>query len=396
VDVSTPSAPVEVGFLDTPGQARGVFVSGAYAYVADYNNGLRIVDVSTPSAPVEVGFLDTPHFAYGVFVSGAYAYVADEFAGLRIVDVSTPSAPVEVGALDTPGSAWGVFVSGDYAFVADGITGLRIVDVSTPSAPAEVGALATPGLAEGVFVSGDFIYLAANSGGLLVIDPGVQVPAASIALTTTLDTDAAAGVSLSIPQVYDANTQSPLPGVLIGSYETAFQYNGALLQVLDVRHKAPFGNNGTTINNPGGATLFSGIAPGGAPWPAQTAFVPLRLTGCTTDSVTLTPTVNSINDNVGNPLQIGQPAPKTYRRGDAKADGAVNISDALVIAQYLAGLRGLGEDLTTVNAVNAASVKQDGAFDKITIADVLYIAQRLVGLRDGCFNLMPQGSPPER
>ena len=35
IDVSTPSAPVEVGFFDTPGVARGVAVAGGYAYVAD-------------------------------------------------------------------------------------------------------------------------------------------------------------------------------------------------------------------------------------------------------------------------------------------------------------------------------------------------------------------------
>ncbi len=31
------------------------------------------------------------------------------------------------------------------------------------------------------------------------------------------------------------------------------------------------------------------------------------------------------------------------------------------------------------------------AFDTITSADALYLAQYLVGFRDGCFNLLPQG-----
>jgi hypothetical protein len=64
----------------------------------------------------------------------------------------------------------------------------------------------------------------------------------------------------------------------------------------------------------------------------------------------------------------------------------------LFIAQYIVGLR----DLTTVNAVNAAIVKHDDPFDAITIADALLLAQHLVGLRDGCFNLLPAGSPPVR
>ncbi len=236
------------------------------------------------------------------------------------------------------------------------------------------------------------LYVGSWDGKLYAIG---EATTASPSLKAAQDTDAAAGVAFSIPQVYDAITLSPLPSVTIGSYQATLQYNGALLNVLEVRHKFPF-KGGDTINNPGGNALFSGLAPGGAPWPVETAFVTLRLLGCTNQPVTLTPTFGQILDNNGVPLAIQQPAPKTYRRGDAKADGTVNISDALYIAQYLAGLRGLGEDATKVNAVNAASVKQDGVFDKSSSADVLYIAQYVVGLRDGCFNLVPLGGPPQR
>jgi hypothetical protein len=77
IDVSDPAHPTEVGFYDTPGYARGVAVSGPYAYVADGGSGLRVIDVSDPAHPTEVGFYDTPGYAYGVAVSGPYAYVAD-------------------------------------------------------------------------------------------------------------------------------------------------------------------------------------------------------------------------------------------------------------------------------------------------------------------------------
>ena len=67
------------------------------------NFGLRVIDVSTPSAPVEVGtHRHAPGSSYGIAVSGGYAYVADGDGGLRVIDVSTPSAPVEVGFVDTP------------------------------------------------------------------------------------------------------------------------------------------------------------------------------------------------------------------------------------------------------------------------------------------------------
>ena len=46
-------------------------------------------------------------------------------------------------------------------------------------------------------------------------------------------------------------------------------------------------------------------------------------------------------------------------------------------------------DKTRLHSVNAASVRQDGAFDKKTIADALFIAQPLGGLRDEFYILVP-------
>ena len=47
--------------------------------------GLRVVDVSTPSAPAEVGFYDTPGDPWGVAVAGEYIYVVDQEAGLFVL-----------------------------------------------------------------------------------------------------------------------------------------------------------------------------------------------------------------------------------------------------------------------------------------------------------------------
>jgi hypothetical protein len=170
IDVSDPAHPHEVGFYDTPSYAKGVFVSGGYAYVADGYAGLRVIDVSDPAHPYEVGFYDTTEYPVGVFVSGGYAYVTDGYAGLRVIDVSDPAHPYEVGFYNTPGYAKGVFVSGGYAYVADERAGLRVVDVSDPTHPYEVGFYDTPGYAIGVFVSGGYAYVADGWSGLRVID----------------------------------------------------------------------------------------------------------------------------------------------------------------------------------------------------------------------------------
>jgi hypothetical protein len=105
-----------------------VAVSGSYAYVADWDAGLRVVDVSDLAHPQEEGFYDTPGSAWSVAVSGSYAYVADRGSGLRVVDVSDPANPFEEGFYVTPGEAFGVAVSGSYAYVAAGDYGLIILE----------------------------------------------------------------------------------------------------------------------------------------------------------------------------------------------------------------------------------------------------------------------------
>src|SRR6185369_1379918 len=94
--------------------------------------GLQVIDVSNPTNCVLVGRVDPPGFrgmpgfARGVAVSGNYAYVADPGAafgsvllgGLHVIDVSNPSNCVLVGSCATSDAPIGVAVSGNYAYVA--------------------------------------------------------------------------------------------------------------------------------------------------------------------------------------------------------------------------------------------------------------------------------------
>ena len=208
IDVSTPSALSEVGFYDTFGEAFGVYASGSYAYVADGDRGLRIIDNSTPSAPSEVGFYDTPGWARGVYVYDNYAYVASDYSGLRIIDVSTPSAPSEVGFYDSLGYAYDVYVSGSYAYVAAFSAGLRIIDISMPSAPTEVGFYYTGGYARGVYVFGTHAYVADYSSGLRIID--VSTPSAPSEVGFYDNGGSAFGVYVSDSYAYVANGSAGL------------------------------------------------------------------------------------------------------------------------------------------------------------------------------------------
>jgi hypothetical protein len=59
----------------------------AYAYVADYDKGLRLISVADKANPTEVGSFDTPGSARGIHVVGDYAYVADYDGGLVILHI---------------------------------------------------------------------------------------------------------------------------------------------------------------------------------------------------------------------------------------------------------------------------------------------------------------------
>jgi hypothetical protein len=47
--------------------------------------GLRVIDVSSASAPIEIGDVDTPGRAYGVAANSGLAFVAVDEAGMAII-----------------------------------------------------------------------------------------------------------------------------------------------------------------------------------------------------------------------------------------------------------------------------------------------------------------------
>ena len=64
---------ITVGAVEFPGKAQDVEIVDQFAYVAARSAGLRIIDISNPSAPLEVAIVDTPGTALGVEVVGGFA-----------------------------------------------------------------------------------------------------------------------------------------------------------------------------------------------------------------------------------------------------------------------------------------------------------------------------------
>jgi hypothetical protein len=179
IDVSDPSTPQEVGFVEPPipgTDAASLAIDGDYAYVGMNGMGLLIIDISDPQTPFIVSSLDPPGTwagaYFGLAKSGDYVYAADWGGpGLRVIDVTDPDIPVEVGYWEAPSSPFDVALDevGPYAHAPCG-GGLRVVDITDPTNPFEVGFLATQGPALAVAAAGSHAYVGEHFVKLHVIN----------------------------------------------------------------------------------------------------------------------------------------------------------------------------------------------------------------------------------
>ncbi|HKY73797.1 MAG TPA: hypothetical protein VJ246_00600, partial [Patescibacteria group bacterium] len=163
IDISTPSAPIEVGSLALSGQLADVAISGSYAYVTSVDNAaeLQIVNVSTPSSPSLTGSYNAAGNAdaRGVFVVGTTAYVVRDSSGsdeFLIIDASTPSSPSLTGSLNLASTGYEVYVSGSYAYVSqeDNMAELNVISISTPSTPTSAATLNLTGNNDAITIAG--------------------------------------------------------------------------------------------------------------------------------------------------------------------------------------------------------------------------------------------------
>jgi hypothetical protein len=158
-----------IGSCKTPSGARGVYISGRYAYLADGLSGLQVINISNPSNPSIVSSCDTPGYAWAVHVKGSYAFVSDRNSGLQVIDISKPSNPSIVDSCDKADYECSVRLQGSYAYVADRDSGPKIIDMSNPSNPFINGSCSAPDYEWGIHVQGSYAYVADYYSGLQVI-----------------------------------------------------------------------------------------------------------------------------------------------------------------------------------------------------------------------------------
>lgn len=168
-----------------------VRVADDVAYLARYQDGLRIVSVADPANIVELGHVPVEYPDYGEIwndvklVDGPgdrrYALMASDVAGVVVVDVTVPvtaSIVAHLGTPPEPGATTNVhtlFVDGGKAYLANPELGLEIWSLADPAAPVKLGAFAHPeaqffSYLHDLYVEGDRAYLNYWDLGMAIVD----------------------------------------------------------------------------------------------------------------------------------------------------------------------------------------------------------------------------------
>jgi hypothetical protein len=172
VDVSTPTAPRELGLIRTSSPVPGLTVVGRRAYLAVRELGLQIYDVANPARPVALGAYQSTCGATrscnarDVEVAGTYAVVHGA-AAPEVVDVSDDARPRAVGSFSS--FATDVDFDGSYAYALCGQEGSRVLDLTDPTSPRTIAKLASGVGCQGVASIGPRVYLSGDTG-LRVVD----------------------------------------------------------------------------------------------------------------------------------------------------------------------------------------------------------------------------------
>ena len=120
----------------TDGAARSLRIShdGDTLYVANGNEGTRIIDVTDASAPQLLGYVPSNGYVFGLAISEDESMVYSSSGNniLQTIDVTDPNNPFLVRSAPSVRDPWRLVASKDnrYVFVSDGYTGFKVVDTS--------------------------------------------------------------------------------------------------------------------------------------------------------------------------------------------------------------------------------------------------------------------------
>jgi hypothetical protein len=174
-DISNPSNPVWVYWVETGGAVRDIDADDRYVYAMGEGK-FYVINKSAPQSAYIVAEIDIPGYSHAMAVEGSYAFITAWYEGLQIVDLSVPEYPRLISSLDIEGTSTYIVVEGDYAVIAacnydDSplYQHLKIIDIKDKGAPFLVGDAAFSHYLSAIEINNKFVYWG-DDHGLHVLD----------------------------------------------------------------------------------------------------------------------------------------------------------------------------------------------------------------------------------
>lgn len=166
VDISAPSAPVELSSISLHDEIGALTMQGDYLYMGLKNRGLVTVDISNPTLPTLLSTLTTPPGFRDLTVRGNRMYAVHSTSWyhttLAIYDLSDPAQPAPLGSYMFDAVVMDADVAGNYVYACSYTGGFWVLDVSNPALPVLVGQLTIPDNGLSVAVQGNYVYFGSS------------------------------------------------------------------------------------------------------------------------------------------------------------------------------------------------------------------------------------------
>jgi hypothetical protein len=142
IDVSNPTNVVLLeDAVEIDGFPADFVLADTLAYVAGWRDGVFIVDLSSPSAPAQIGKL-APPAVRAVTCRQGFAFAIGYYSDLlRVVAVPASGDPYDIASYRAGGDITDFQVAGEHGFLAVPDTGVIILDLSNPGSLSELATI---------------------------------------------------------------------------------------------------------------------------------------------------------------------------------------------------------------------------------------------------------------
>jgi len=231
IDISRPDSPFVVGSVLTGSGARGIEVSGDYAYIV-VDSGPEIIAIRQPESPEIVAKYEMWHAKDFAFYDGNLYITTDDY--FHAINVASPESPLIDRTCEIFSRSHSIAIQAGYAYVttrecnvSDRFDSLKVLDFQSPESPMVIGSLALPTHYDThMTIAGDRLYMIDREAGIRTIDissPGAMrivghYPTTESSLEVAIDQGHAYLLKSSGIMILDVD--QPESAAIIGMVET--------------------------------------------------------------------------------------------------------------------------------------------------------------------------------